>query len=121
MLIDAVSVSDSGMRGAEAAINEFKTMLRTFVGMLYPDAERYGVDMDVVVSGLAGATIYIAKTWAQSGFKHSLDKVLMHNMLMYRSLDAIYRQADAQSRQEPASVPPVATRATPKGRRASDA
>lgn len=124
MLIDAVSVSDSGMRGAEAAINEFKTMLRTFVGMLYPDAERYGVDMDVIVSGLAGATIYIAKTWAQSGFKHSLDKVLMHNMLMYRSLDAIYRQAGDKQDIDATDMPPVpavATRTPRKGRRASDA
>jgi AcrR family transcriptional regulator len=122
MLIDAVSVSESGMRGAEAAINEFKGMLHTFVSMLYPDLERHGLDMDVVVSGLTGATIYIAKNWAQTGFKHSLDEILMHNMLIYRSLDAVYKQMGGQqtkSGKKPA--PPVATRAPKKGRRASDA
>ena len=127
MLIDAVSVSESGMRGAEAAINEFKGMLRTFVSMLYPDVERYGLDMDVVVSGLAGATIYIAKNWAQTGFKHSLDEILMHNMLIYRSLDAVYKQMGEQQpkpgKKKPAlpPAPPVATRTPKKGRRASDA
>jgi AcrR family transcriptional regulator len=92
MLVDAVAVSESGMRGAEAAINEFKGMLRTFVSMLYPDIGNYGLDMDVLVSGLAGSTIYIAKNWVQSGFKHSLDDILLHNMLIYRSLDGVYRQ-----------------------------
>jgi AcrR family transcriptional regulator len=126
MLIDAVSVSESGMRGAEAAINEFKGMLRTFVSMLYPEIERYGLDMDVVVSGLAGATIYIAKNWAQTGFKHSLDEILTHNMLIYRSLDAVYKQMgeQAKSGKKPAlpPAPPVAARkTTKKGLRASDA
>lgn len=97
MLIDAVSVSESGMRGAEAAINEFKGMLRTFVSMLYPDVARLGIDMDVVISGLAGATIYIAKNWTQSGFKHSLEDILMHNMLIYRSMDGIYKRLEAQA------------------------
>jgi AcrR family transcriptional regulator len=95
MLVDAVAVSESGMRGAEAAINEFKGMLRTFVSMLYPNFERHGLDMDVVVSGLAGSTIYIAKNWVQSGFKHSLDEILLHTMLIYRSLDGIYQQMQA--------------------------
>ena len=95
MLIDAVSVSDSGMRGAESAINEFKGMLRTFVSLLYPDAARFGLDMDVMIAGLAGATIYTAKTWTQSGFKHSIDEILLHNMLLFRSLDTVYKQMGA--------------------------
>ncbi|MGQ0599573.1 TetR/AcrR family transcriptional regulator [Aquabacterium sp.] len=96
MLIDAVSVSDSGMRGAEAAINEFKGMLRAFISMMYPDVERHGINMDVIVSGLVGATIYIAKNWTQSGFKPSLDAILMHNMLIYQSLDALYQRQQAE-------------------------
>jgi hypothetical protein len=89
--------------------------------------ERYGLDMDVVVSGLAGATIYIAKNWAQTGFKHSLDEILMHNMLIYRSLDAVYKQMGEQQpkpgKKKPAlpPAPPIATRTPKKGRRASDA
>jgi AcrR family transcriptional regulator len=96
MLIDAVSVSDNGMRGAEAAINEFKGMLRTFVGLLYPDVSRFGLDLDIVISALAGATIYVAKTWTQSGFKQSIDEILMHNMLIFRSLDHIYKHMGAK-------------------------
>jgi len=96
MLIDAVSVSDSGMRGAEAAINEFKGMLRAFISMMYPDVERHGINMDVIVSGLVGATIYIAKNWTQSGFKQSLDEILMHNMMIYRSLDLLYKKQQAE-------------------------
>lgn len=95
MLIDAVAVSDSGMRGAEAAINEYKGMLRTFVSLLYPDFHTLGYDMDVVVAGLAGATIYTLKTWVQSGFKLPLDDILRHNMLILRNLDAHYRMHQA--------------------------
>lgn len=97
LLIDAVSVSESGMRGAEAAINEFKGMLRTFVSMLYPDFEKIGFDLDIVVSGLAGSTIYTAKAWVQSGFNLPLEDILKHNMLFYRSLDATYRQLKARA------------------------
>ncbi|MBI5925978.1 MAG: TetR/AcrR family transcriptional regulator [Aquabacterium sp.] len=126
MLVDAVSVSESGMRGAEAAINEFKGMLRTFVSMLYPDMGKYGIDLDVIVSGLAGATIYIAKNWTQSGFKYSLDDILAHNMLIFRSLDGVYKQKGEQhvaTQATPASSTSRkrATPSTRKGRRASDA
>lgn len=120
MLIDAVSVSDSGMRGAEAAINEFKGMLRTFVSMLYPDMDKYGIDLDVIVSGLAGATIYIAKNWTQSGFKYSLDDILAHNMLIFRSLDGVYQQMRDQHATAQASGRQAVPRAG-RGRRASDA
>jgi len=98
-------------RGAEAAINEFKGMLRTFVSMLYPDVARLGIDMDVVISGLAGATIYIAKNWTQSGFKHSIEDILMHNMLIYRSMDGIYKQLEAQglARGDKAITKPAST------------
>lgn len=120
MLIDAVSVSDSGMRGAEAAINEFKGMLRTFVSMLYPDMDKYGIDLDVIVSGLAGATIYIAKNWTQSGFKYSLDDILAHNMLIFRSLDGVYRQMREQHDTAQASGRQAVPR-TSRGRRAADA
>ncbi|TAK94220.1 MAG: TetR/AcrR family transcriptional regulator [Aquabacterium sp.] len=115
MLVDAVSVSESGMRGAEAAINEFKGMLRTFVSMLYPDMDKYGIDLDVIVSGLAGATIYIAKNWTQSGFKYSLDEILAHNMLIFRSLDGVYQHAAAQASGQRTAAPRPR-----KGRRASE-
>ena len=120
MLIDAVSVSENGMRGAEAAINEFKGMLRTFVSMLYPDMAQYGIDLDVIVSGLAGATIYIAKNWTQSGFTYSLDEILAHNMLIFRSLDGVYKQMRAQPA-APAASRQRATPGTRKGRRPREA
>ncbi|MFT3858452.1 MAG: TetR/AcrR family transcriptional regulator [Aquabacterium sp.] len=110
MLIDVVSISESGMRGAEAAINEFKGMLRTFVTMLYPDIARFGIDLDVVIAGLAGATIYIARNWTQSGFKLSLDEVLMHNMMIVRSLDHMYREAERRQAEGDAGAPARKTR-----------
>lgn len=119
MLIDAVSVSENGMRGAEAAINEFKGMLRTFVSMLYPDVEKFGLDMDVVISGLAGATIYIAKNWAQSGFKHSLEDILTHNMLIFRSMDGIYKQIATQKAEKPLAKPASTAARKPKLSRAA--
>lgn len=91
MLIDAVSVSENGMRGAEVAVNEFAGMLSTFMTMLYPDLQRHGYDMEMMVAGLTGAIIFSAKTWTRSGFKLPLDEVLKHNMLLFRSLDAAYR------------------------------
>lgn len=112
MLIDAVAVSESGMRGAEAAINEFKGMLRTFVTMLYPDLAKFGLDMDVTIAGLAGATIYIAKNWAQSGFKQSSEEVLLHNMLIIRSLDSTYRQLVSSELVLPWKAPAKASRKT---------
>lgn len=96
MLIDAVSVSENGMRGAEAAINEFAGMYRTFVSMLYPDIESAGFDMDLIVAGLTGTAIYIAKHWVRAGFKQPLEEVIMHNMAMYRSLDRVYQQSSSQ-------------------------
>lgn len=120
MLVDAVSVSESGMRGAEAAVNEFKGMLRTFIAMMYPELDKIGVDMDVVVSSLVGATIYTAKSWTQAGFRHSIDDILRHNMLIFSGMDAMYKQLHAQ-RAEALSAGKAAVPRTPKkGRRASD-
>lgn len=104
MLIDAVSVSDNGMRGAEAAINEFAGMYRTFVSMLYPDLPSAGFDMDLVVAGLTGTAIYIAKHWVRSGFKQPLEDVLNHNMAIYKSLDRIYHQSHEAQAQAQAQV-----------------
>jgi AcrR family transcriptional regulator len=95
MLIDAMAVSDNGMRGAEAAINEYKGMLGTFLRMLYPNIDQVGMELDIVVSGLAGATIYIAKNWVLSGFKHSLDEIIAHNLLIYRSMDHVFHEMAA--------------------------
>lgn len=121
MLVDAVGVSESGMRGAEATIHEFKGMVHTFMIMLYPDLEKAGVDMDVIVSGLVGATIYIAKTWTQSGFKHSLDEILRHNMMLFRGLHLLHQEMNAQRAAAMASGKEAVPR-TPskKGRRVTD-
>jgi AcrR family transcriptional regulator len=121
MLVDAVSVSDSGMRGAEEAITEFKGMLRMFVSMMYPELHTTGFDMDVLIAALAGATIYIAKDWIRSGFKMSIDDVLRHNMAIFGSLDGLYqktREAAAKPPTSPASLTPDAK---PKSRRPSGA
>ncbi len=95
MLIDAMAVSDNGMRGAEAAINEYKGMLGTFLRMLYPNVDQVGLELDIVVSGLAGATIYIAKNWVLSGFKQPLDEIIAHNLLIYRSMDHVFHEMAA--------------------------
>jgi AcrR family transcriptional regulator len=121
MLVDAVSVSESGMRGAEAAVNEFKGILRTFISMTYPDLDKISVDMDVVVASLIGATIYTAKTWTQSGFRQSLDDILRHNMLMFRGMDAMYTQLQAQHGGALAEAKAATPRASRNGRRATDA
>lgn len=120
MLVDAVSVSESGMRGAEAAVNEFKGMLRTFISMMYPELGKIGVDMDVVVASLIGATIYTAKTWTQSGFKQSIDDILRHNMLIFSGMDAMYRQLHEQLAHSQAADKAAVPRTPQKGRRATD-
>lgn len=121
MLVDAVSVSESGMRGAEATINEFKGMVHTFMIMLYPSLAKDGVDMDVIVSGLVGATIYIAKSWTQSGFNHSLDEILRHNMMLFRGLDLLHQQMGEQRSEALAKGKEAVPRSpSKKGRRASD-
>ncbi len=96
MLIDAVSVSDTGMRGAESAVLEFSGMLKTFITMMYPDLANSGFDLNVIAAALSGASIYIAKDWIRSGFKMSVDEVLRHNMALFHSLDAFYRNAVGQ-------------------------
>jgi AcrR family transcriptional regulator len=91
MLIDAVAVSDSGMRGAEAAVVEFGAMFKGYMVMLYPKMAQTGYDVETMIAALTGATIYIAKHWIRSGFKMPIDEVLHHNMAIYRSLDMLYR------------------------------
>jgi AcrR family transcriptional regulator len=91
MLIDAVGVSDSGMRGAEAAIVELGALFKGYMTMLYPKLAETGYDVDTMIAALTGATIYIAKNWIRSGFKMSIDEVLLHNMAIYQSLDLLYR------------------------------
>ena len=108
MLVDAVSVSDTGMRGAEAAIHEFAGMLRTFVSMLYPDVSKIGFDLDMIVAGLAGSTIYTAKAWVWSGFKLPLDDILKHNMMLFKSVDLLYQKLVTQD----SSAPVVAAKKT---------
>lgn len=120
MLVEAVSVSESGMRGAEATINEFKGMVRTFMLMLYPDLNEHGVDMDVIVAGLVGATIYIAKTWTQSGFNHSIDEILRHNMMLFEGLDLLHKQRQAERAAALAARKTAVPRTPKKGRRATD-
>ncbi len=108
MLIDAVSVSENGMRGAEAAINEIAGMYRTFVSMLYPDLEKSGYDMDLVIAGLTGTAIYIAKHWVRAGFKQTLDQVVQHNLAIYKSMAAAYQPAEAVAAPKSASRKPKA-------------
>jgi AcrR family transcriptional regulator len=102
MLVDAMGVSESGVRSAETAVNEMKSLLRTFITMLYPALQRADFELDLIVSGLTGSTIYIAKAWAQSGFKQPLDHIVQHNMLFYRAMDEYHKRLVATGEPLPA-------------------
>jgi AcrR family transcriptional regulator len=108
MLFDAVSISDSGMRGAEATVQEFKSHLRSFLSEQFKDIAQLGVDLDVIIAALAGATVYIAKNWVQSGFVQPITDILRHNMLIFQSLDQHFRQLRQQPDASAGSPPHAA-------------
>jgi len=118
MLIDALGVSESGVRNVESAVSEMKGLLRTFITMLYPSLQRVDFELDLVIAGLTGATIYIAKTWVQTGFPQPLEAIVQHNMLFYRAMDDYHKRLMASGEPAPVTLSTGASRpARAKGRK----
>jgi hypothetical protein len=116
MLFESATVSDNGMRSAEATTSEIGGMFRTFITMLYPGLKEATFDMDLMLSALTGAAVYMARTWVRSGFKQPIELVIAHNLALYKSLDLLYQKNEQK---EPQAV--KAAVAKPKSRRPSKA
>jgi AcrR family transcriptional regulator len=120
MLIESAAVSDNGMRSAEATVSEIGGMFRTFITMLYPNLkDSSSFDMDLMLSALTGAAVYMARTWVRSGYKQPIDHVIAHNLALYKSLDLLYRRHDTADKTD--KVKPKAAAAKPKSRRPAGA
>jgi AcrR family transcriptional regulator len=113
MLFESATVSDNGMRSAEATTSEIGGM---FLTMLYPGLKEATFDMDLMLSALTGAAVYMARTWVRSGFKQPIELVIAHNLALYKSLDLLYQKNEQK---EPQAV--KAAVAKPKSRRPSKA
>ena len=117
MLFESATVSDNGMRSAEATTSEIGGMFRTFITMLYPGLKESTFDMDLMLSALTGAAVYMARTWVRSGFKQPIELVIAHNLALYKSLDLLYQKNEQKEPQPPVK----AAVAKPKSRRPSKA
>jgi len=91
MLIDAVSISHDVQRISGEITRDYAELVRGFIDLLFPEAKRRGVDVDVIAAGLLGANIHIATHWVRERFATPLDQVLESNVLIYRALDAYWR------------------------------
>jgi AcrR family transcriptional regulator len=90
MLIDAVSVSDSSQRGAQAAVQDYAGIIRAFVEMLYPKFGQIGYDAKLLAAALTGANLQAAKQWMWSDFEQPVEEVARHLTLVFRSLHDFY-------------------------------
>jgi AcrR family transcriptional regulator len=90
LLIDAVSINDSNTRNAQAAIQDFAGIIRSFVEMLYPGLGKLGYDPKMVAATLAGANLQAAKAWMWAGFEQPVEEVAKHLTLVFRSLHDFY-------------------------------
>lgn len=75
----------------------FSDMVGRLLGVLYPDdAERHGVDQQLVAAGLYGATIYIMTRWTLDGFQQPLETIVEHCALFSDALQTEHALREAQ-------------------------
>lgn len=91
MLIDASVIDDLDAPNVNTAAQDFHARLLHFVEALHPDLAKYGVQANLVVAALSGASVSLARAWAHSGFALPLEDILRHNMMVFQGLDALYR------------------------------
>jgi AcrR family transcriptional regulator len=120
MLFESATVSDNGMRSAEATTSEIGGMFRTFITMLYPKLNEATFDMDLMLSALTGAAVYMARTWVRSGYKQPIELVIAHNLALYKSLDLLYQKNEQKGAKDQAASQPKSAAKT-KSRRPSKA
>lgn len=90
LLIDAVTVNDSSQRHAQAAIQDFAGIIRTFVETLYPAMGKLGYDAASISSILTGACVQAAKSWMWADFQAPVPEVAKHLTLVFGSLHDFY-------------------------------
>ena len=71
---------------------EYSNLLLKFIHNMYPDAERFGVRLDLMTAGLIGMNIHLATRWVNEQFATPIDVVLRSNMLPYHGLLALLKQ-----------------------------
>lgn len=91
MLIDAVSISHDVQRLSGEITRDYALLLRSFIDLLFPEAQARGIAVDVIAAGLLGANIHIATHWVRERFATPLEKVLESNVLLYRALDVYWK------------------------------
>jgi AcrR family transcriptional regulator len=106
MLIDAVHAGQYSARDSTGRGPVYNRVIGLMSGML--EQRAFGtINGRLVASGLVGIAIHTATTWAQDGFKVSVDVVLEHNLYAWRGLKLWaedVRQAQATTAQ--AAQPP---------------
>lgn len=95
LLIDAVTVNDASQRHAQAAIQDFASIIRAFVEMLYPNAGKLGYDPALLSSALTGACVQAAKSWMWGGFQQPVPDIARHLTLVFSSLHDFYTRQTA--------------------------
>lgn len=92
ILIDAVSISHDVQRLSGEITRDYAALLRGFIDLLFPDAKKRGIPVEVIAAGLLGANIHIATHWVRERFATPLEQVLEGNVLIYRALDAYWQR-----------------------------
>ncbi len=91
-LIEALSIGRGVIHVSGETAREYSNLLLKFIHNMYPDAERFGVRLDLMTAGLIGMNIHLATRWVNEQFATPIDVVLRSNMLPYHGLLALLKQ-----------------------------
>lgn len=97
LLVDALSIQEIGNGLEEGVDQPFTARLHELITLLHPDLALLGVHPHLIVSGVMGSLIYMTKNWVHSGYVLPLDDILRHTMLVFRALDDLYRDLQAEA------------------------